>query len=82
MPRKYCMLLQYMKEEITYQWRIKWAGKWSSTSYHCTEAQIRKEHPEAVCLVESKRVQLIPETPEEFTAQQRANCTGGFLNNR
>lgn len=71
-----------MREETTYQWRTRWAGKWSTTRYHCTEEHIRKEHPEAVCLVETKRVQLIPETPEEFAAQQRANCTGGFLNNR
>ena len=76
------MLSQYMKEEITYQWRIQWAGKWSTTRFHCTEAHIRAEHPEAVCLPDTKRVQFIPETPEEFAAQQRANCTGGFLNNR
>lgn len=76
------MLLQYMKEKITYLWRTKWAGKWGTTRFHCTEEHIRKEHPEAVCLPDTKRVQLIPETPEEFAAQQRANCTGGFLNNR
>jgi hypothetical protein len=67
-----------VREEITYQWRVTWAGRWTTTKHHCTEEHIRKEHPEAVCLIESKRVQMIPETPEEFTEQQRANSTSGF----
>jgi hypothetical protein len=77
-PSSYCMLIQYMKEEITYQWRIKWAGRWTTTRHHCTSDQVRKEHPEAVCLVDTKRVQLIPETKEEFADQMRADSTSGF----
>lgn len=67
-----------MREEVTYRWRIQWAGKWTNTTYHCTEAQIRKEHPEAVCLVESKRVDMLPETEAERQEIQRANSTSGF----
>lgn len=76
------MLLQYMKEETTYQWRIKWAGKWGTTRHNCTEEQIRKEHPEAICLPHTKRVLLLPETPEEVAARMRETCTSGFLDKR
>lgn len=72
------MLAQHMKQEITYRWRIQWAGKWTTTRHHCTEDQIRKEHPEAVCLVESKRVDMVPETDAELRELQRANSTSGF----
>ncbi len=67
-----------MREETTYQWRVQWTGKWTTTKYHCTEDHIRKEHPDAVCLVETKRVQWLPETAEEFADVARANSTGNF----
>ncbi len=67
-----------MKQETTYLWRIKWAGRWTTTRHHCTEDHIRKEHPEAVCLVESKRVEMVPETNAELSEMQRANSTSGF----
>ena len=70
-----------MKTETTYLWRIKWAGRWTNTKYHCTEEHIRKEHPEAVCLVESERVQQIPTTAAELQAIQAENSTSGFLSN-
>ncbi len=71
-----------MKTETTYLWRIKWAGRWTNTKYHCTEEQIRKEHPEAVCQVESKRVQQVPETDDELREAQQMNFTSGFLANQ
>ena len=76
------MLIQHMKEEITYLWRIKWTGKWGTTRHHCTEEHIRKEHPEAICLPETKRVHLVPETKEEFEQRQRDLCTSAFLANK
>lgn len=72
------MLAQHMKQEITYRWRIQWAGKWTTTRHHCTDEQIRREHPEAVCLVESKRVDMVPETDAELRELQRASSTSGF----
>ena len=68
-----------MKNETTYLWRIKWAGRWTTTRHHCTEEQIRKEHPEAICLHETKRVQQVPETDEEMRDLQRASSTSGFM---
>ncbi len=35
------------------------------TSVHLSEAAIRKEHPEAVCLPETRKTNLIPETDAE-----------------
>lgn len=37
-----------MRREEHYRWMTLWCGKMSKTRYHCTEEQIRKEHPEAV----------------------------------
>jgi hypothetical protein len=68
-----------MKEEIRYRWRIQWAGKWGTTNHHCTEEQIRKEHPEAQCLEHTREVRLIPETAQEIAAAAQANFTSGFL---
>lgn len=73
--------LYSMRTETTYLWRIKWAGRWTTTRHHCTDEQIKKEHPEAVCVVESKRVQQLPETEEDLREVQRANFTSGFLRN-
>lgn len=67
-----------MKEETTYLWRIKWAGRWVTTRHHCTEIQIKKEHPEAICLVGTTRVQQVPETDAEMRDMQRATSTSGF----
>jgi hypothetical protein len=55
-----------MREEIVYQWRIKWLGKWGLTRYKCTEERIRKEHMEAIMVEGSREVRLLPETPEEL----------------
>jgi hypothetical protein len=71
-----------MKTETTYLWRIKWAGRWTTTKYHCTEEQIRKEHPEAVCLVASKRELQVPESEKELREVQQMNFTSGFLANQ
>jgi hypothetical protein len=54
-----------MKTEIQYRWRILWSGRWGTTGYHCTEDQIRKEHPEAVRIDASRRELQIAETFDE-----------------
>lgn len=54
-----------MKEEIRWQWRIRWCGRWT-TSHHCTEEAVRREHPEAVRIEGSRQVLLVPSTPEEI----------------
>jgi len=57
-----------MKQEIRYQWRHLWIGKWVTTRYHCTEEFIRASHPEAVRLDDTREVIML-----------RANCTSAFL---
>lgn len=52
-----------MKTEIQYQWRVRWVDRWVTTRYHCTEAQIRKDHPEAERIDASRRELLIAVWP-------------------
>jgi len=54
-----------MKTEIQYQWRIMWLGHWATIGHHCTEEQIRKEHPEAVRIEESRRELRVADTFDE-----------------
>jgi len=54
-----------MRTEIQYRWRILWAGHWVTTGHHCTEEQIRKEHPEAVRIDHSRRELEVAETFDE-----------------
>ncbi|MEI7763874.1 MAG: hypothetical protein WCI85_11635 [Comamonadaceae bacterium] len=54
-----------MKTEIQYRWRILWSGHWATTGHHCTEEQIRKEHPEAVRIDDSRRELKVAETFDE-----------------
>jgi hypothetical protein len=64
-----------MKEEIVYLWRIQWAGKWRMTHYYCTEEHIRKEHPEAVVVSNSRQVRMVAETPvERMEAMSRGSA--------
>lgn len=68
-----------MKEEIRYQWRIKWSGHWTTTRHHATEEQIRIEHPEAERLDHTRNVLMVPETAEESAEVARWNYTSGFM---
>lgn len=70
-----------MKQEITYRWRIQWGGRWTTTRHHISVDDVKKEHPEAICLTETKLVTEIPETPEEISAALRSNSTSEFLRN-
>ena len=64
-----------MREEIRYRWRVKWAGRWTTTSYHCTEKHIRKEHPEAICEPDTRQVLMVPETRAEQDDAMGRNAT-------
>jgi hypothetical protein len=54
-----------MKTEIQYRWRILWSGHWATMGNHFTEEQIRKEHPEAVRIDDSRRELRVAETFDE-----------------
>lgn len=54
-----------MKTEERWRWRIKWCGKWTITSHHAAETQIRIEHPEATRIEGTRIEQQVPETHEE-----------------
>lgn len=57
-----------MKTVEEWRWRVKWTGRWRTTTYHTTEEAIRREHPEAVAVLGTRRVSTVPETPEEALA--------------
>jgi hypothetical protein len=61
-----------MKYESRYHWRIKWAGRWTTTKIRYTEEAIRREHPEATRIEGSLKVHEIPETEEEKQAAYEA----------
>ena len=69
-----------MRVEQTYKWRIQWTKRWSTTNFHCTEEQIRKEHPEAIRVPGTLVEHQIPETEAEKLECLRVTSTG-FLTN-
>ena len=58
-----------MRTEKHYRWRVQWIGKWKTTRFHCSQADIRVEHPEAVCLPDTLIEREVPDTKEEMDAQ-------------
>jgi hypothetical protein len=54
-----------MKTEIQYRWRIMWLGHLATTRHHCTEEQMRREHPEAIRIDDSRRELNIADTFDE-----------------
>ncbi len=54
-----------MITEEMYFWRIQWAGTWMFTRTRVSERTIRREHPEAIRIDDSKQLVLTPETPQE-----------------
>jgi hypothetical protein len=56
-----------VKQVEKWRWRIRWAGH-MTTSHHATEAEIRREHPQAVRIEESRVVVQLPDTPTELEA--------------
>ena len=60
-----------MRTVEKWKWRIRWAGRWTTTRIARTEEVIRREHPEAT-RVDGTRIQVeLPETEAEVMASQR-----------
>lgn len=54
-----------MTQQDVYFWQIHWAGRWMTTFTRFTEEAIKREHPEAIRIDESREVRMVPETPME-----------------
>lgn len=54
-----------MTKQDVYFWQIQWAGRWMITHTRFTEEAIKREHPEAVCVQDSREERLVPDTPME-----------------
>jgi hypothetical protein len=54
-----------MVTEEVFFWRIQWAGRWMLTTRRFSERDIRLEHPEAICVRDSRQTIFTPETPQE-----------------
>jgi hypothetical protein len=59
-----------MKQVEKWRWRIRWAGRSTTTRIHYTEAEIRREHPEAVRVDETRVLVAVPDTPQELERAQ------------
>lgn len=57
-----------MIQQDVYFWQIQWAGRWMTTFKRFSEEAIKREHPEAVRIDDSREVCLVPETPMEKIA--------------
>jgi hypothetical protein len=60
-----------MKQVEKWKWRIRWAGRWTTTQIARTEEDIKREHPEAIRVEGSRTVIELPETEAEIAACQR-----------
>jgi hypothetical protein len=57
-----------MKLIERWQWRYKWAGRMVTGRVHMTREEVMREHPEAVQVEGTKRIDQQPETEEEHRA--------------
>lgn len=64
-----------MKQVEKYLWRYRWAGRSVTSSFHMTEEEVRKAHPEAVKVPGSMKVFEVLETEEERRAAWKATDT-------
>lgn len=60
-----------MKTVEKWLWRIRWAGRKTTTRAHFTEAEIRREHPDAERVDASRILVELPDTDEERQAAQQ-----------
>lgn len=62
--------------EIWYRWRYfcEIRQKYFVTRYHCSESQIRIEHPDAVPVESSRREQVVYDSQEEALAATSTAC--------
>jgi hypothetical protein len=61
-----------MKTIEKWIWKIRWAGRWTTTLIPFTEDQVRRNHPEAQRVEGSRVLVDLPETEAEIQASQRA----------
>jgi hypothetical protein len=69
-PESPAIRLVLVKQIEKWKWRIRWAGRWTTTRIAYTEAEVRREHPEAVRIEASRVVVERPETEDEIQAAQ------------
>jgi hypothetical protein len=68
-----------MQKIETWRWHCRnVAGKAFTTRFHCTEEQIRLEHPEAERVEGTLIVREVPETAAEIASMQRANSSSAW----
>ncbi|ARU05571.1 hypothetical protein CCO03_13550 [Comamonas serinivorans] len=62
-----------MQQITLYFWRVQdpRTGKWYTTPHRATEADIRREHPEAECMPAESLTLDLPETPEDLAQRLR-----------
>lgn len=68
-------LLSLMRTIEKWHFRIRWGGRWTTTRIAYTEEQIRREHPDAVKIDNTRVVVEEPETEEERAAVMRSTLT-------
>lgn len=60
-----------MKSVEKWLWKIRWAGRTTTTRVHFTEDEVRAQHPEAE-RIEASRISVeLPETGDELTAARQ-----------
>jgi hypothetical protein len=60
-----------MKTVEKWLWKIRWAGRWTTTRIAYTEDKVWREHPEAVKIEASRVLVEVAETEVEVAAYQR-----------
>jgi len=45
---------------LEWRWRIQWGGRWTTGKLWQTEAEVKREHPEATRVDGSERVRVAP----------------------
>jgi hypothetical protein len=61
-----------------WQWRYKWTGRMVTSRVHMTEEEAKREHPDAVRVDETRRVDEEPETEEEQRAARMRTDTSSI----
>jgi hypothetical protein len=51
-----------------WKWRIRWAGRTTTTRVHYTEDEVPREHPDAIRLDETRVFVQLPENEDEIRA--------------
>lgn len=65
-----------MIHQDVYFWQIQWAGRWMTTHTRFSEEAIKREHPEAVRIDDSREVRLVPETSMEKVFSRFKSMSG------